>query len=405
MAEGGGPACGGGQQPQPPATPQQQLHMNWSHFKPEFSGKPDEDVEAHLLRTNNWMTTHDFPEAVKVQRFCLTLVGEARNWYATLEPVAMMWPELQNMFRHQYSKIGNMREQLFHAWRSFHYDENVETPDAYVIRIKQVARLLGYEDLQVLEVFKNTVPNRLYWVLFSIDNLHDAVETAKRFLTKEKIDRQMTGQSSTPFMKLSDKKRKSVTFETKEALERTSENMERMTVLMDKMYIKLEQKDVPYKLQIYKRGRGQNRRQFNRGNNWRGYRSFNRSRSESNRGYGRSRGNFRRGTFQGRGNFRGRYNNNRMDRSWENRRLWRQSRYRERERRSRLPSSSRSGSRISTNRDRIRCFKCREYDHFANECPNQTVDSSDRDSDSARSASLHLADSDTGLDTDHYLNI
>ena len=53
--------------------------MNWLHFKPEFSGKPDKDVEAHLLRTNNWMTTHGFPEAVKVQRFCLTLVGEARN--------------------------------------------------------------------------------------------------------------------------------------------------------------------------------------------------------------------------------------------------------------------------------------------------------------------------------------
>ena len=170
MAEGGGPACGGGQQPPPPAAPRQLLCMNWLHFKPEFSGKSDEDVEAHLLRTNDWMTTHDFPEAVKVQRFCLTLVGEARNWYATLEPVAMMWPELQNMFRHQYSKIGNTREQLFHAWRSFHYDENVETPDAYVIRIKQVARLLGYEDLQVLEVFKNTVPKRLYWVLFSIDN-------------------------------------------------------------------------------------------------------------------------------------------------------------------------------------------------------------------------------------------
>ena len=183
---------------------------------------------------------HDFSEAVKVQRFCLTLIGEARNWYATLELVVMTWPELQNMFTHQYSKIGNTREQLFHAWRSFHYNENVETPDAYVIRIKQVARLLGYEDPQVLEVFKNTVPNRLYWVLFPIDNLCDAVETAKRFLTKEKIDRQMTGQSSTPFMKLSDKKMKSVTFETKEALERTSENMERMTALMDKTYIKLE---------------------------------------------------------------------------------------------------------------------------------------------------------------------
>ena len=35
-------------------------------FKPEFSGKPDEDVEVHLLRTNDWMNMHDFPEAVKV---------------------------------------------------------------------------------------------------------------------------------------------------------------------------------------------------------------------------------------------------------------------------------------------------------------------------------------------------
>ena len=69
-----------------------------------------------------------------------------------------------------------------------------------------MAGLLGYGELQALEVFKNTVPNRLYWVLFPIDNLREEVETAKRFLTKEKIDRQMTGQSSTPFMKLSDKK-------------------------------------------------------------------------------------------------------------------------------------------------------------------------------------------------------
>ena len=98
--------------------------------------------------------------------------------------------------------------------------------------------------------------------MFPIDNLHEAVETAKRFLTKEKIDRQMTRQSSTPFMKLTEKKRKSVTFNARDTLEKTSENMERMTALMDKMYIKLDQKDVPYKPQIYQRGRGQNRRQF-----------------------------------------------------------------------------------------------------------------------------------------------
>ena len=42
------------QVPQQPAAlqaPQQMVHLNWSHFKPEFSGKPDEDAEAHLLHT------------------------------------------------------------------------------------------------------------------------------------------------------------------------------------------------------------------------------------------------------------------------------------------------------------------------------------------------------------------
>ena len=29
------------------------VHLNWSYFKPEFSGKPDEDAEAHLLCTND----------------------------------------------------------------------------------------------------------------------------------------------------------------------------------------------------------------------------------------------------------------------------------------------------------------------------------------------------------------
>ena len=67
----------------------------------------------------------------------------------------------------------------------------------------------------------------MYSVLFPIDNLREAVETAKRFLTKEKIDRQMTGQSSTLFTKLSDKKsKKTVSFNARDILERNNKNME-----------------------------------------------------------------------------------------------------------------------------------------------------------------------------------
>ena len=31
-----------------------------------------------------------------------------------------------------------------------------------------------------------------------------------------------------------------------------------------------------------------------------------------------------------------------------------------------------TGSRANTSRDWITCFKCREYDHFAKDCPNMT---------------------------------
>ena len=109
MAEGGPPGPAphrDAQVLQPPQQPPpqslqpqqaQQAHMcmDWSHFKPEYSGKAEEDVEAHLLITNDWMNTHDFSDDVKVQRFCLTLMGEAKLWYASLEPIVMKWAELQ----------------------------------------------------------------------------------------------------------------------------------------------------------------------------------------------------------------------------------------------------------------------------------------------------------------------
>ena len=105
--------------PTQPIQPAPMPQLNWSHFKSEFEDKPDKDVEAHLLRTNDWMDTHAFPEGVKVQNFYLTLGGQARLWYKSLRTLNVDWNRLQNQFWQPYSKIGNTREQLFHAWRSF----------------------------------------------------------------------------------------------------------------------------------------------------------------------------------------------------------------------------------------------------------------------------------------------
>ena len=195
------------------------------------------------------MTSHYFVEGVKVKRICLTLLGETRLWYPSLEPINVDWQGLQNLFRQQYSKIGNTREQLFHAWRSFSFDENTEIIDAYVTCIRQVAALLGYGEPQILDVFKNTLSAKLYWILFPREDHRQAVETAKRILTKEKLDRQLTRQSSsTPFMSIRDGHNRKVSFDTKEEL---GDNIDKLTVIIGKLATRDSGTGRQFKPQIY----------------------------------------------------------------------------------------------------------------------------------------------------------
>ena len=166
------------------------FYQNWIGKKLEFSGKPEEDAESHLLSTRDWMEAHNFPEGEKVRHFHVTLIGEARLWYESLALLDNDWPTLQNKFRWQYSKIGNTPEQLFHAWMTFKFDENTDSID-YVLRMSQVAAILNYGEMQILENFKNTLLYRLYSTLINVNNLRDAIDLAKRILTKEKLDRQI----------------------------------------------------------------------------------------------------------------------------------------------------------------------------------------------------------------------
>ena len=67
-------------QPAPAGVVPQFVYQNWIGKKPEFSGKPEEDAESHLLSTRDWMEAHNFPEGEKVRHFRVTLIGEARLW-------------------------------------------------------------------------------------------------------------------------------------------------------------------------------------------------------------------------------------------------------------------------------------------------------------------------------------
>ena len=98
---------------QPQNPPFQVPQFNWSYFKPEFSGKPEEDAIAHLLRTNDLMETHNFPQETKVQRFCLTLNGEARLWYESLRPIEIDWQPSKSISGNNTQNLVTPESNIF----------------------------------------------------------------------------------------------------------------------------------------------------------------------------------------------------------------------------------------------------------------------------------------------------
>ena len=144
-------------------------------------------------------------------------------------------------------------------------------------------------------MFKNTLPTKLYWILFPIENLRQAIDPAKRILTKEKLDRHLTSLTSTsPFMSIREGTDKRVSFNVRDEL---GDKIDKLTMVMSMLAAMDSHKRRLFKPQIYK-SRGQNWF-YNQG----GYqlRSNNRNR---NHGSGRDttqnyRGNRSRGSFRG----------------------------------------------------------------------------------------------------------
>ena len=88
--------------------------------------------------------------------------------------------------------------------------------------------------------------------MFPIEDLRQAVDTAKRILTKEKLDKQLTGQTSTsPFMSIREGTDKRVSFNTRDEL---GDKIDKLTVVMSKLAAKDSHKRRPFKPQIYKVG-------------------------------------------------------------------------------------------------------------------------------------------------------
>ena len=76
------------------------------------------------------------------------------------------------------------------------------------------------------------------------------VDTAKRILIKEKLDKQLTGQTSTsPFMNIRDGTERKVSFHARDEL---GDKIDKLTVVMSRLAAQESHKKRPFKSQIYK---------------------------------------------------------------------------------------------------------------------------------------------------------
>ena len=98
---------------------------------------------------------------------------------------------------------------------------------------------------------KTHFPQKLYWILFPIEDLRQEVETAKRILTKEKLDNQLTGQTSTsPFLNISNGTERKVSFSARDEL---GDKTDKLAVMMGRLAAKDSNDKRPFKPQIYKK--------------------------------------------------------------------------------------------------------------------------------------------------------
>ena len=306
----------------------------------------------------------------------------------------------------------------------------------------QVAAMLNYGEMQILENFKNTLPYQLYLTLINVNNLRDTNDLAKRVLMKEKLDRQLTAQSSTPFMRVTSNdnysvptsNKRGVAFDVMETLERNSDCIDKLTSLVSDMKMTIDRKQSPYKPRIYQGELG-----IKTGTNKILHLEIDPLVQEEIKveieeiieriiGPITETDQEADGTIIGQvigvtitrltidevvldqitdkmlnGHLEaevkveiraGNYNNDDMrgrsrDRHNDRPIQSRQSTLSH----GRDKSRSRSNPRVSTNHDHVRCYRCREYDHFASECPNMLTDK-EPDCDDADPASLQMMTQD-----------
>ena len=206
---------------------------------PTYDGKGDAMPHTHLIEFEDFLVNtgseiNDLPQfdepqpvdaahyqgVIKdvVSKFKASLKGKPRlrfeMQYPTVddEPKTVQgYKQMLSAFTTEHNPIGSTREQQIMAWKNLKWDPSKEKLDDFVYRFRRVAKELGYNADENLEVFSCCVPSHLYLYLKGATSIKEAMENIKRACALGGVSAQGPTMIETqtapvvPFMQMNDR--------------------------------------------------------------------------------------------------------------------------------------------------------------------------------------------------------
>ena len=175
---------------------------------PTYDGKGDAMPHTHLIEFEDFLENtgseinelpqFDEPQPVDVahyqgvikdviSKFKASLKGKPRLWFEMQYPTVDDEPktvqgyrQMLSAFTTEHNPIGSTKEQQIMAWKNLKWDPSKEKLDDFVYRFRRVAKELGYNADENLEVFSCCVPSHLYLYLKGATSIKEAMENIKR---------------------------------------------------------------------------------------------------------------------------------------------------------------------------------------------------------------------------------
>ena len=206
---------------------------------PTYDGKGDAMPHTHLIEFEDFLVNtgseiNDLPQfdepqpvdaahyqgVIKdvVSKFKASLKGKPRLWFEMQYPTVDDEPktvqgykQMLSAFTTEHNPIGSTREQQIMAWKNLKWDPSKEKLDDFVHRFRRVAKELGYNADENLEVFSCCVPSHLYLYLKGATSIKEAMENIKRACALGGVSAQGPTMIETqtapvvPFMQMNDR--------------------------------------------------------------------------------------------------------------------------------------------------------------------------------------------------------